>query len=231
MTNTLAITLEQKQYWQQDQSHRRKPGHPVIESIYEPRAVFIRNLVTDLENPSVLDVGCGTGVMTHYLKKYFSSVGGVDFSEMMLHENPLSCRVCGDAARLPFAAGSFDVVTCSHLLHHMPKTSRLEAVREFARIARRWVVLYEPNRNNPAMFLFGLLKKAERMALTFSRRYVVNLVQSAGLEVKFNRVECTILPNKTPSSLLWLAKLVNRQPWTQIGFYTVVAATPPGDAS
>jgi SAM-dependent methyltransferase len=231
MTSTLALALEQKRYWQQDQSHRRKPGHPVIEAIYEPRAEFMRSLVEDLPSPSILDVGCGTGVMTHYLRKCFSVVGGVDFSETMLRENPLSCRVCGDAARLPFAAGSFDVVTCSHLLHHMPPASRLEAVKDFGRIARRWVVLYEPNRNNPAMLLFGLVKKAERMALAFSRRYMVGLAASAGLKVQCHRVECAILPNKTPPSLLRLARFFDRRPWTRLGFYTVVAAIPRGDTS
>ena len=105
----------------------------------------------------------------------------------------------------------------------------LDAVRAFARIARRWIVLYEPNRNNPAMFLFGVLKSAERMSLRFSRRYMVNLSRSAGLEVKRHRVECTVLPNRTPPSLLWLAKFFDRRPLSRLGFYTMVAATPCGD--
>jgi SAM-dependent methyltransferase len=218
--------IEQKRYWQQDQSRRRKPGHPVIEAIYEPRARFLRSLVPDVSQASVLDVGCGTGVMSHYLARNFPTVGAIDFSETMLRENPSACRICGDAARLPFASNSFDIVTASHLLHHLPPTGRLQAVREFGRVARRWVVLYEPNRNNPAMFLFALLKKTERMALAFSRHYLTGLTRAAGLHVETHHVECTILPNKTPLKLLKLARWFDRRPFSRLGFYVLVVARP-----
>ena len=220
------MRLRQKRFWEKNQSHRRKPEHPVIQAIYEPRARFLRSLVADVAEPSVLDVGCGTGVMTHYVKPLFPIVYGVDYSHAMLREISLRQRACADATKLPFRSRSFDVVTCSHLLHHMPPKDRHEAVREFSRIARRWVVLYEPNRNNPAMFLFGLAKQSERMTLSFSRRYLVSLAIRAGLEVRENRVECTVLPNKTPDSLLWLAKLCNRRPLSLLGFYAMVAGTP-----
>ena len=226
MSSAERIHWDQKRYWGKGQSHRRRPEHPVIHAIYEPRARFLRSLVADITAPSILDVGCGTGVMTHYLQRHFAIVRGVDFSETMLSENRLSGRLCADAAQLPFRSRSFDLVTCSHLLHHMPPRKRLAAVEEFGRVARRWVVLYEPNRNNPAMFLFGLVKKAERMSLVFSRRYMVNLAKSAGLGVKSHRAECTILPNKTPLSLLWLARLFDRRPMSRMGFYTMLAGTP-----
>jgi SAM-dependent methyltransferase len=231
MTSTDSVHSDQKRHWGKDQSHRRTPAHPVIQAIYEPRAQFLRSLVADIVAPSILDVGCGTGVMTHYLQRHFASVCGVDFSETMLRENRLPCRLCADAARLPFRSRSFDLVTCSHLLHHVPPAKRLEAVEEFGRIARRWVVLYEPNRNNPAMFLFGLVKKAERMSLAFSRRYMVNLAKSAGLGVRSHRTECTILPNRTPLSLLWLARLFDRRPMSRMGFYTMLVGAPMRDTT
>ena len=220
------IRDEQKEFWEKSQAHRRRPEHPVIRAICEPRARYARNLVPDLTNPSVLDVGCGIGVMTHYLRDCFRRVEAVDFSEAMLRELPGRTGICGDAARLPFADASFDVVVSSHLLHHMPPDARLRAAREFARVARRWVLFYEPNRNNPAMLLFGLLKKTERMSVRFSRAYMVRLARSAGLDVRESRAECTILPNKTPTSLLGVARALNRRPLSSLGFYTRVTAHP-----
>ncbi len=218
------IQLEQKRFWENNQSHRRRPDHPVIRAIYEPRARYVHRLVKGIDKPCALDVGCGVGVMAHHLKKLFDRVCAVDFSEAMLKEIPLCDRVCADAARLPFASNSFDVVVSSHLLHHMPPEARRQAVREFARISRGWVVLYEPNRNNPAMLMFGLLKKTERMSVRFSRRYMVRLARSAGLDVRTSRAGGTILPNKTPTSWLGVARAFDRRPFNRLGFYTMVAA-------
>lgn len=93
---------------------------------YPPRA---HNPLMELEQSAVepiirtlrplraLDVGTGTG---RYLS-LLSAVGartvvGVDLSLPMLSHNAHSrARVCGDACRLPFADGSFDLV-CSSLM-------------------------------------------------------------------------------------------------------------------
>ena len=151
---TATTRLEQARHWNRDQSHRRQPDHPVIREIYQARSCFVAGLVSNVSEPSVLDVGCGGGVMTHYLRqRSFHHVCGVDFSHAMLCANREPDRICADAQRLPFPNEAFDVVTASQLLHHMTPIDRLSAVTEFGRVASRWVVLYEPNRNNPAMFL------------------------------------------------------------------------------
>ena len=216
---------EQVRFWSRDQSRRRRPDHPVIEAVYGRRAHFLRTLVNDVANPSVLDVGCGNGVMTHHLTKNFARVCPVDFSTAMLCELDDRVGICAEATLLPFAPRSFDLVVASHLLHHMPAASRTSALREFGRIARRWVVVYEPNRNSPLVFLVSLLKKSERLSLRFSRRYVEGAFRNAGLDVVDSRVEGMIPPNKTPLSLLTLAKAIDRRPVDRLGFYTRTIAS------
>jgi ubiquinone/menaquinone biosynthesis C-methylase UbiE len=51
-------------------------------------------------------------------------------------------RVCASVLSLPFAARSFDTVTCLEVLEHLDDPSA--AVRELARVARRAVVVSVP---------------------------------------------------------------------------------------
>jgi ubiquinone/menaquinone biosynthesis C-methylase UbiE len=70
-----------------------------------------------------------------------SSVTGVDASAGMLAQarqlSPPSCTyVVGAAEALEFEEGSFDVVTSSLMLHHLPRELRGQALREMHRVLR-----------------------------------------------------------------------------------------------
>ncbi len=101
----------------------------------------------DLENksaPRILDVCCGTGaVILVFAERYPQALAiGCDFSHGMLRkaqEKNLSGRAVfteGDAARLPFAADSFDAVTCSHAIYELKGTTRQQALAEMKRVVR-----------------------------------------------------------------------------------------------
>ncbi len=92
----------------------------------------------------ILDVGCGTGVFAERIRSAHpnASVWGVDLVAGMLaggadrwarHSGSVQ-PVQGDSERLPFAAGSFDVVTCANSFHHYPNQDR--AVAEMHRVLR-----------------------------------------------------------------------------------------------
>jgi ubiquinone/menaquinone biosynthesis C-methylase UbiE len=92
----------------------------------------------------VLDVGCGTGVFGSRIRAALpkATVWGVDLVSGMLaggaerwkaHAGRL-LPVQGDSERLPFADGSFDVVTCANSFHHYPHQDR--AVGEMHRVLR-----------------------------------------------------------------------------------------------
>jgi len=98
----------------------------------------------------VLDVGCGTGYLTRRLARIVlpegaaavaPAVTGVDASAGMLAQarrlSPSSCAyVVGAAEALEFEEGSFDVVTSSLMLHHLPPELRGQALREMHRVLR-----------------------------------------------------------------------------------------------
>lgn len=78
----------------------------------------------DLADPerlrgAVLDNGCGVGLILQRLSESRRACG-VDLSLGMLRRVPSSHPVLqGDSTRLPFQDGSFDLVLCRSLLHHL----------------------------------------------------------------------------------------------------------------
>jgi len=103
-------------------------------------------LLTDIGFPArarVLDVGCGTGVLTRRLARWpnVDSVVGVDLAPSLLGRARTLCAALpnvafeeGDATALPFPDASFEVVVLDSTLSHVPDAER--AVAEAARVLR-----------------------------------------------------------------------------------------------
>jgi len=91
---------------------------------------------------TVLEVGCGTGHFARWLGELGLTAVGVDLSAAMLAEAqaldsiPL---VRGNAYRLPFADGAFDLVALVTTLEFLEQPE--EALAEALRVARCGVVL------------------------------------------------------------------------------------------
>jgi SAM-dependent methyltransferase len=180
----------------------RGPDHPVVRAYALPKLERI-HAVLPLGGLRVLDVGCGPGVFTVLLEEFGAQVVGVDTSPSLLARNPARDVRLAEAEALPFEAGSFDVAFEANLLHHLPAPAR--AVEEMARVARRAIVLIEPNRLNPLMFGFSLLVREERGGLRSSARFLRRLVEATGTAVSHRWTTGMISQNNTPACLLpWL---------------------------
>lgn len=100
--------------------------------------------------PDVLDVGCGTGEITSRLAQLLPAarLTGLDLLESHLalareRYAGLADRLTfrqGDAFELPFAARSFDLIVCRHLLQAVPGPEKILA--EMVRVARPGAVLH-----------------------------------------------------------------------------------------
>jgi len=96
-----------------------------------------------LGNEKVLDAGCGTGHTALTFAPHVAEVIALDLAESMLAQGRKLANERGianidfrrgDVERLPFADGSFDVITTRYSAHHWPHL--LNALREFRRVLR-----------------------------------------------------------------------------------------------
>ena len=123
----------------------------------------------------VLDVATGGGHVARRLREEGCTVITVDPAPGMKPD------VVASAEELPFADGSFDVVTCRIAAHHFQDIRA--AVAEMARIAQR-VVVIEDN-----VFIDDAVEEAERLrdpthVRCYSEDEWNELLTTAGLEVE-----------------------------------------------
>ncbi|MBN1576887.1 MAG: methyltransferase domain-containing protein [Chitinispirillaceae bacterium] len=207
MTENSKFLETQKQYWKRDSlEKRRDANHPVVLDYVLPKISQIRKTVSITSSTRLLDVGCGNGFFTCHFDKICDTTG-IDFSEKMIALNPVLKKRVMNAHQLEFDDDSFDVVFCHALLHHVDNIDKV--IREMKRTSRKWVVILEPNRNNPLMFLFSAIVKEERKALHFSLSYLQRLARNNGLFIEDAFSFGMLVPNKTPTFLLPLIKRFN----------------------
>ncbi len=92
---------------------------------------------------SILDVGCGTGILLEQLLKTGNDLQlfGLDISDTMLTVAKKKFSgtnvqlTLGSAIHMPFKDNSFDFVTCVHSFHHHPDT--LQSLKEMKRVVKK----------------------------------------------------------------------------------------------
>jgi len=96
---------------------------------------------------SVLDIGCGTGTLAIAAKHRVgsaASVAGVDASPEMIARACKKARrarvevtfATADVENLPYAAGTFDVVLSTVMLHHLSEQARQKCIGEVRRVLK-----------------------------------------------------------------------------------------------
>jgi len=100
---------------------------PLVQlATYRPVHNAVLGALVEADSRAILDVGCGTGQLTVRIKEALAHarVTGCDFSHGMLRHAATRSRwinwVQGDAGRLPFGDGVFDVVVSTEAFHWFP---------------------------------------------------------------------------------------------------------------
>jgi 2-polyprenyl-3-methyl-5-hydroxy-6-metoxy-1,4-benzoquinol methylase len=124
--------------------------NPVVRRLMSGFEGTLESLFTRADPQSILDVGCGEGVLTERWAERLGEnpVLGIDLPDPKLEaewatrrrEN-LEFRTF-DGGDLPFADGSFDLVAATEVLEHVPEPERTLA--EMARVAARHLLVSVP---------------------------------------------------------------------------------------
>lgn len=153
------LTYFEKHYWAEDlPGHAGNMGLSYNDPLHLARFnVLARALVDTFDFYTILDAGCGIGLMLRNLASLGKIPTGIDVS-------PHAARIYRKTAMpadppfllsgleaLPFRENTFDLTFCSDVLEHVPLFDVEESITELIRVTNRHLVL-TINLNNPYYF-------------------------------------------------------------------------------
>jgi 2-polyprenyl-3-methyl-5-hydroxy-6-metoxy-1,4-benzoquinol methylase len=170
--------------------------NPVVKRLMARFEGTLAELFAQADPRSLLDVGCGEGVLTHQWATELAGrrVVGIDLEDEKLRAEwatrtaaNLEYRAMA-AENLPFADGEFDVATAIEVLEHVPDPEH--TVAEMARCAERHLLVSVPR--EPLWRMLNLARGAYLSDLGntpghlnhWSRRSFVSLLQRHGKVVE-----------------------------------------------
>jgi 2-polyprenyl-3-methyl-5-hydroxy-6-metoxy-1,4-benzoquinol methylase len=131
-----------------DKYNARNPLARLLQRGFERN---LDDLLASAEPGSLLDVGCGEGVLTQRWAKALAPrrVVGIDLDDPLLaaeweqRGEPNLTYIAQRAEQLPFADGEFEVATAIEVLEHVPDPAH--TVAEMARCASGYVLVSVPH--------------------------------------------------------------------------------------
>jgi ubiquinone/menaquinone biosynthesis C-methylase UbiE len=127
-------------------------GHAIVRDL-------LKRAVERDDQFSMLDVGAASGDTARLVSSEYPRARIVSFDlnafNFRLAPRP---KVRGDAFELPFAAKSFDLVFCSLFLHHFEDEKVVDLLRDFARLARKAVLISDLERHTLAYWFLPATK-------------------------------------------------------------------------
>jgi len=142
---------------------------------------IVQNPKSKIQNPKILDVGCGTGANLEMLAN-FGEAEGVDVSEDALE----FCRAKGLkthkglAEKLPFADESFDLVTALDVVEHLDDD--VAGLKEMNRVLKKdgKTLIFVP----AFMWLWGVQDDISNHRIRYTRAQIVERLEKAGFEIE-----------------------------------------------
>lgn len=104
-------------------------------------ANLLKTWGNELENGSVLEVGCGPQGIARYLR---NNVTGLELYKTEPAVKNLHIFE-GSITAIPYQDDAFDYVVCSDVLEHLPAESRLKAISEIIRVAKKKCFIQGPH--------------------------------------------------------------------------------------
>ena len=143
-----------------DPSSEFRPLHQI-----NPLRLEWINAIVPLAGKTVIDIGCGGGILAESMARKGANVTGIDLSEKALKVADLHSLEAGIAMRYEHISaedmaarepGTFDVVTCMEMLEHVPDPSAV--VQACATLVKPGGhVFFSTLNRNPKSYLFAII--------------------------------------------------------------------------
>lgn len=156
---------------------------PIAKVRFARKANQIAKLINGTTSPKVLEIGCGTGILSNFLIKKRENLNlyGVDISSEAIEvasKKFLGCKnvhvETGDILNLKYPSRTFDMVIGNSVLHHVPLKIILNEVKRVSKPGAK-VWFCEPNMLNP------------QIALEKNLPFLKALMQDSEGEIAYNR--------------------------------------------
>ena len=177
--------------------------------------VLLSFIPSDVE--SIVDVGCGNGLITNALKKQFKIVG-IDRSIAAL-KFVKSLKVNGDINTLPVKTNSIDLLLVSEVLEHLDDKVLEKAIAELQRTAKKYILVTVPNNEMLAKNAI----KCQKCELVFNASYHVQSFTNERLQHIFSGFNCLKITEFGPGWRRYAPPLLKiRQNWGN-GWFNIPA--------
>ncbi len=114
-------------------------GKPANENVFDSIATEITEKLELTSKHSLLEVGCGNGLLLKRLRKRAKTVTGTDFSAALLEgiNDPTIEVHHAEANKSPFKNNSFDRVVCHSVFHYFPNIEyATETIQDMLRVCK-----------------------------------------------------------------------------------------------
>ncbi|CAL62706.1 3-demethylubiquinone-9 3-methyltransferase (3,4-dihydroxy-5-hexaprenylbenzoate methyltransferase) (DHHB methyltransferase) [Herminiimonas arsenicoxydans] len=146
------------QWW--DPTSEFRPLHEI-----NPLRLEWINSLAPLAAKTVIDIGCGGGILSESMARKGANVTGIDLSEKALKVADLHSLESGVQVRYELIAaedmaareaGKFDIVTCMEMLEHVPDPAAIVAAA--AKLAKPGgTIFFSTINRNPKAYLHAVL--------------------------------------------------------------------------
>lgn len=180
---------------------------------------------------TILDAGCGEGVMVDELRRRGYTAVGVD------RDYASADVIRGDILSLPFENGHFDVVMFLDVIEHLPFEQQPRALRELRRVLKPggMLILTIPNLahlySRMRFLLSGKLKRTASIEKHPGDRPIaefLELIRREHLRIEKRHGIFPTLPflyrymSRRPRQTLWLHALLNRVAYPNFSFLNLI---------
>ena len=137
--------LKKQSEWQQQASSsddfKVQVGRPQSDESWQQLALDVKQKLNLVQSDSLLDEGCGSGLLLSKLAGQCAAVSGVDYAQAMVDTAqqllPHSEFYCGEATTLRFDNNAFDKLLSYSIFHYFPSQDyAIEVIKEMIRVVK-----------------------------------------------------------------------------------------------